>query len=268
MRGKRRPYMAKRAAFQEKQYAFAAHIRDPEHVPAPEGVEDRRMAIYRELFFNNLRSLLSSTFPVLKKLHSDEKWRRMVRQFMQKHESHTPYFLRLPEEFLNFLRDEYETQDDDYAFLLELAHYEYIELALSISTDANDMTGVDPDGDLLNGVPVKSVLTWVYAYEYPVHRISAEYLPDSPLEQPVNLAVYRRANDEVGFLELNPMSANLLHLVEDNSAADSGEVLLRKLAADTNYADVDAFVEHGATALEEMRGLEILTGTRTVNDRS
>ena len=260
--------MAKRAAFQEKQYAFAAHIRDPEHVPAPEGVEDRRMAIYRDLFFNNLRNLLSGTFPVLKKIHSDAKWRRMVRQFMQKHESHTPYFLRLPEEFLNFLRDEYEAQDDDYAFLLELAHYEYIELALSISTDANDMTGVDPDGDLLKGVPVKSVLTWVYAYEYPVHRISAEYLPESPLEQPVNLAVYRRASDEVGFLELNPMTANLLHLLKDNSAADSGEELLRKLAADTNYADVDAFIRHGATALEEMRELGILTGTRAVSDRS
>ena len=260
--------MAKRAAFQEKQYAFAAHIRDPERVPAPEGVEDRRMAIYRELFFNNLRSLLSSTFPVLKKLHSDAKWRRMVRQFMQKHEAHTPYFLKLPEEFLNFLRDEYEAQDDDYGFLVELAHYEYIELALSISTDANDMTGVDPDGDLLKNNPVKSVLTWVYAYEYPVHRISPEYLPESPQEQPVFLAVYRRTSDEVGFLELNPMTANLLHLLEDNNATESGEVLLRKLAADTNYADVEAFIEHGAAALEEMRELEILTGTRAVSGRS
>lgn len=260
--------MAKRAAFQKKQYAFAAHIRDPEHVPAPEGVEDRRMAIYRELFFNNLRSLLSSTFPVLKKLHSDAKWRRMVRQFMQKHEAHTPYFLKLPEEFLNFLRDEYEAQDDDYGFLVELAHYEYIELALSISTDANDMTGVDPDGDLLKNNPVKSVLTWVYAYEYPVHRISPEYLPESPQEQPVFLAVYRRTSDEVGFLELNPMTANLLHLLEDNNATESGEVLLRKLAADTNYADVEAFIEHGAAALEEMRELEILTGTRAVGGRS
>ena len=64
--------MVDRPEFQEKQYAFAAHIRDPEHVAAPEGVEDRRMAIYRELFFNNLKNLLSSTFPLLKKLHSDD----------------------------------------------------------------------------------------------------------------------------------------------------------------------------------------------------
>ena len=82
------------------------------------------------------------------------------------------------------------------------------------------------------------------------------------------LAVYRRASDEVGFLELNPMTANLLHLLEDDSAADSGEALLRKIAADIDYPNVDAFIEHGAAALEEMRELEILTGTRAVSDRS
>ena len=71
--------MAERPKFQEKQYAFAAHIRDPQNVPAPEGIEDRRMAIYRELFFNNLKSLLSNMFPVLTKLHSDQHWRRLVR---------------------------------------------------------------------------------------------------------------------------------------------------------------------------------------------
>ena len=60
--------------YQDIQYRFAAHIRDPQHVPAPEGIEDRRMAIYRDLFFNNLKSLLSSTFPVLKKLLADDKF--------------------------------------------------------------------------------------------------------------------------------------------------------------------------------------------------
>jgi hypothetical protein len=53
--------VAKVPEFQQKQYAFAAHIRDPEQNPAPAGVEDRRMAIYRELFFNNLHNLIGST---------------------------------------------------------------------------------------------------------------------------------------------------------------------------------------------------------------
>ena len=82
--------MAEVPAFQRRQFAFAAHIRDPDAVPAPPGIEDRRMAIYRELFFNNLAKLLGSTFPVLRKLHAPEQWRRLVRAFMRQHRAHTP----------------------------------------------------------------------------------------------------------------------------------------------------------------------------------
>lgn len=255
--------MAERPKFQEQQYAFAAHIRDPQKAPAPEGIEDRRMAIYRELFFNNLKSLLSNMFPVLRKLHSDAHWNRLVRRFMQRHQAQTPYFLQLPAEFLDFLQNEYEPGPDDFPFLVELAHYEYIELALSVSEETNDLEGVDPDGDLLAGVPVKSALAWVYAYQYAVHRISAEFLPDAPAEQPVYLAVYRDAEDKVGFLELNAVTAGLLNAIQENDAGKTGEAMLRTLAADINYPDTDAFVAHGLTALQEMRSLDILTGTRS-----
>jgi len=181
---------------------------------------------------------------------------------MGQHQAETPYFLQLPQEFLAFLQDEYEPEEDDFPFLLELAHYEYIELALSISEDSNDLEGVDPAGDLLCNVPVKSVLAWVYAYEYPVHRIKADFTPTEPAEQPVFLAVYRRSDDSVGFLELNPVTARLLEAVGDNDASHTGEALLRELAKEINYADADALVDHGAAALEEMRQLEILTGVR------
>ena len=133
--------------FRDKQYAFARHIRDPDKNPAPSGTEDRRMAVYRELFFNNLKNLLSQTFPVLKKLHDQDKWNGFIRQFMAQHEAHTPYFLEIPQEFLSFLENEYQLQDDDYPFLLELAHYEWVELALSVSEETIDVPGVGGDGD-------------------------------------------------------------------------------------------------------------------------
>ena len=131
------------ADFQKKQYEFAAHIRDPEHNPAPDGVEDRRMAIYRELFFNNLFKLISNTFPVLRKLHRPEHWRGLVREFMVKHQSKTPYFLEIPQEFLAFLENEHEPDPDDFPFLNELAHYEWAELALSVSQEENDLSLID-----------------------------------------------------------------------------------------------------------------------------
>ena len=248
--------------FQRKQYEFAAHIRDPQHHPAPAGIEDRRMAIYRNLFFNNLSSLLARTFPVMKKIHTAEHWNAFIRGFMQRHSAQTPYFLQLPGEFLAYLQNEYEPGADDFPFLLELAHYESIELELSISEASNDLTDVDPDGDLLAGTPVKSNLAMAFAYQYPVHRVSPSNLPTEPPEQATFLCIYRRANDEVGFLELNPMTAALFEAVENNPTGRTGQQLLRELATATQFPDVDAFVAHGRDALEEMRQLEILTGAR------
>ena len=257
--------MAERPDFQEKQYAFAAHIRDPDNVAPPDGIEDRRMAIYRKLFFNNLLNLLATMFPVMRKIHSEEQWQGLIRQFMQHHKAETPYFLQLPEELLSFLQNEYEPTPEDYPFLIELAHYEYVELALSVSTAENDMTCVNPDGDLLAGVPVKSALTWAFAYQYPVHRISPDFLPAEPAEQPVYLALYRGDSDKVRFLELNAVTAGLLDAIENNPVNGSGESLIRELAGKISYPDVDAFIKHGSDALDEMRKLGIIIGTRTTN---
>jgi len=249
------------ADFQKKQYAFAAHIRDPEHNPCPDNVEDRRMEIYRQLFFNNLHSLLSQTFPVLKKLHEPKKWRALIRQFMISHQAQTPYFLEIPQEFLVFLQTAYELQDDDFPFLIELAHYEWVELALSVSEESNEAENVDPEGDLLDGVPVKSALAWTYTYQFPVHRITKKFQPQKPGEQPTFLAVCRKANDDMDFMQLNSVTARLLELIESNEAA-SGRKLLQNLAQELDYPDAEALVTHGASAMEDMRCAEILIGVR------
>lgn len=253
--------MAKIPDFQKKQYAFAAHIRDPENNPAPAGIEDRRMAIYRELFFNNLLKLLSSTFPVLTKLHSREKWRAFIRQFMIAHQAQTPYFLEIPKEFLAFLENEYQVADDDFPFLLELAHYEWVELALSVSEETNDDLTVDPEGDFLDGIPVKSRLAWALTYRFPVHRISESYQPDEAGEQPTFMVIYRNREDELGFMELNPVTARLLELIGENESKN-GRELLDTLADEISYPDPAALLEHGAQTMQEMRAAEILIGTK------
>ena len=64
-------------------------------------------------------------------------------------------------------------------------------------------------------------------------------------------------------MELNPVSAALLDAIENNEANLSGEDLLKELATKIHYPDIDALIKHGVDALEEMRQLEILTGTRS-----
>jgi hypothetical protein len=76
--------------FQQTQLALTAHIRDPEQHEGPEGIENRRLKIYRDLFYKNIEGFISKGFPVLRKLFSDERWHAMVRDFMRKHECQTP----------------------------------------------------------------------------------------------------------------------------------------------------------------------------------
>ncbi len=254
--------MADLPDFQRKQYEFAAHIRDPENNTAPAGIEDRRMAIYRNLFFNNLRNLLGSTFPVLKKLSGKERWGKLIREFMAEHQAQTPYFLEIPKEFLDFLEHEHKAAEDDFPFLLELAHYEWVELALSVSTDSDDLSNVDQDGDLLEGAPVMSALAWPLAYRYPVHRISETFQPTEPAEQASYLAIYRDAQGDISFMELNAVTAGLLDKISKNEQQKSGRELLIELSDEINF-DPDALVEHGVRALAELRAANILLGTLT-----
>ena len=89
--------------FSDIQRAFAAHIREPNLHPAPTDIEDRRMKIYRELFYKNIEGFVSSAFPVLRKLYNDTHWHQMVRDFIHRHQSKTPYFFEISEEFLAYL---------------------------------------------------------------------------------------------------------------------------------------------------------------------
>jgi len=246
--------------FQRRQFSLAAHIRDPENNPAPEGIEERRLAIYRELFFNNLVNLLGNSFPVLRKLHGAEKWKSLVRDFLVRHRAHTPYFLEIPREFLAYLEDTRENHEDDFPFLLELAHYEWAEMALSVLDAEEDLSGIDPEGDLLEGVPVKSILAWTLTYRFPVHRISPQFIPRTPGEQPTHLVIFRKPDEELEFRELNPVTARLLHLIETNGR-DSGRSMMSLIASEIVF-DEEAMMRHGTEILEQMRADGILVGTR------
>jgi len=254
--------MAERPAFQRKQYEFAAHIRDPQANPAPEGIEDRRLAIYRDLFFGNISGLLAATFRVTKRILDGAHWDALVRDFLARHESHTPLFLEMPREFLSFLEQE---RDDpaDPPFLPALAHYEWVGLALSIAEEDPDLAGVDRDADLLGGVPAVSPLAWLCGYHFPVHRISPDFLPKGPDEQPTWLVVYRRLDDRIGFLELNAATARLFELARDNDAERTGREIAETVAAELGHPEPEAVVAGARDTYEEMRRLDIVLGTRS-----
>lgn len=253
--------MANLPLFKQKQYEFAAHIRDPDNNPRPDDIEARRMNIYTELFYNNVEDFMANTFPVLRKITSDDRWHAMIRDYFSRHLSHTPLFPEMPREFLKYLENEREMQADDYPFMLELAHYEWVELALHMSDLDEDVSWqqIDPQGNLLEGRPILSPLAWPLQYQYPVHQIDTESLPEQANAQPTYLLVYRDTNDEVHFMELNPVTAHLLQLLNDESSL-SGQQLLQSIAEQLQHPNPQAVIEGGQQILEDLRQRGVILG--------
>jgi len=187
-------------ALREQQFQLAAHLRDPSVNPPPPGIEDRRLAIYRELFFNNIEGLLSGNFPVIRKTLGEQRWRKLAREFYALHRSHTPLFAEIGREFIRFLQDRVETATDDPPWLAELAHYEWVELGLQINDDevpaheVHGNPGSSPGQVLLAGVPVLSPTAWALAYAWPVPHIGPDYQPATPPETPTLVLVRRDGN--------------------------------------------------------------------------
>lgn len=245
----------------ELQAEFAAHIRDPRRRAAPGGIEERRMKIYRELFFNNIQSLLASNFPVLRTLYDDKSWRQLVRDFYVEHRCQTPLFTEVAKEFLRYLQNGRSGRSGDPGFLHELAHYEWVELALSLDDRELDTFPVDPDGNLLAGIPVLSPLAWPLSYRYPVHLIRPDFQPCEPPDRPTHILVYRNRSDKVRFMQLNEVSHLLLELMQENRA-ETGLQLLRKVAGTIRHQEPERVTTKGAELMEDLRKKDIVLGTR------
>ncbi|HYM85414.1 MAG TPA: putative DNA-binding domain-containing protein [Pseudoxanthomonas sp.] len=245
-------------ALREQQFQLAAHLRDPAANAPPPGLEDRRLAIYRELFFNNIESLLSGNFPVIRKTLGDARWRVLAREFYARHRSHTPLFAEIGREFIRFLQERAQAGSDDPGWLAEMAHYEWVELGLQIADD--EAPAHDAGGDLLAGVPILSPFAWALAYAWPVQHIGPDYQPSTPPEAPTLVLVRRDAHFEIRFAEISPLVFRLIELLR--AGESSGRQALEQLAAEAGADDQPGFVEQGRAMLQRMRDEGTLLGTR------
>jgi hypothetical protein len=240
--------------FQEFQLAFGRHLRDPRGRTRPEGVPARRAGLYRELLRNNLEGFLLACYPVSLEVLGTRRWTRLVDAFFRDARCQTPYFREIPREFLRWLTETPVLPVALPPWTLELAHYEWVELALDVmevSTPAHD-----PAGDLMDGRPVLAPALMNLACQWPVHRIGPAWRPRKP--QPVQLLVYRDDTDAVRFIELNPVSARLVALLQEVGA--SGTAACLQIAMELQHPDTAAVLAHGAALLNELRNAGAILG--------
>ncbi|HRH77449.1 MAG TPA: putative DNA-binding domain-containing protein [Cellvibrionaceae bacterium] len=196
-----------------QQRDFLSFVRNPTGEPPP-GANPRALHIYADLVYRNLAGFISQFFPVCSQVCAqtgyEQAWQALIRAFIAHHPSQTPYFLAIAEEFVQFVLSKPPALSALPAYIPELAHYEWVELALDIA-DSPQPSPAAPGETPWQRPWQRSPLAWCLVYSYPVHLIG----PDNPNPAPDTRAyvVYRDANLAVKFMALTLISAQWLQAI-------------------------------------------------------
>lgn len=139
--------------------------------------------------------------------------------------------------------------------MLELAHYEWVELALSISVETPDWESIDPAGCLLQRRPVLNPVLANLHYSWPVHYI-APRARVSPAE--TYLLVFRDANDKVRFVEINAFTSRLLQLLE--STEYTGQMALELVGRESGHPSPEEVITGGLKVMLDLQAQGALLG--------
>jgi len=148
-----------------------------------------------------------------------------VRDFIASHRCTTPLFLRISEEFIAYLSALSDGQLRP--FEAELAHYEWLELAVDVAEgEPAEAAAQDPADSTVAALAPTARLA---SYRYPVHRIGPTFQPTAPGDA-THLLVYRTRTQNVRFMELTPATTRLL--LEASRAGSAVRDVTHKLAAE------------------------------------
>lgn len=242
------------AAFQQD---FGRYLRHPQGQGRPAGVPARRGKAYRELLFNNVCGVIDACFPVSRRLLGGARWLRLQRLFFAEWRSQTPLFCELAREFLRWLEQREGLRLP--AYLPSLLHYEWAELAVDILPTApvsGDIRPVANVAEWLQGRPQVMPAHMLLAYDWPVHRIGADYRPRKP--QPVQLVVFRNADEAVQFAEINAVTARLIALLAPGTL--TGEAACLQVAAELQHPNPQAVVQAGAGMIDQLKTWGVVHG--------
>ena len=87
-----------------------------------------------------------------------------------------------------------------------------------------------------------------------------DHLPDETPEQPTYLVVYRNRNDEVKFMEINPVTARLINLLQEDETL-SGRSAIEQITQEMNHPNPEVVLKGGLDALQDLQRLGIILGT-------
>ena len=206
------------AAYQVIQRQFASYIRDPAINDVPTGVEQRRMDIYKRLFFNNIASFCTKAFKTFRPFVDDTGWNSLIRGFMREHACTSPYFKDIPIAFVDYLSG-CEEMIDQYPFVQEMCHLDAIRMQLRLAPDAPKCMRLEisEQSTHLRLSPTVRLLS----YAWPVHKLTPSNWNGEKPKAITWLIAFRGPNDRVEVLVTNAHTFRMLEILNDPKTLSS-----------------------------------------------
>lgn len=226
--------------FQQLQRQFLSHLRRPLPDSRPPGFAHERLAVYADLLYNKFDESLNACFPVLNSILQPTVWRRLLLDFIAEHRCLSPYYRQIPDEFVLYLQNERQSTYDP-AFLTELAHFEWVELQLSIGEAEPFAIKPLSEAELLAGVPMFTPVRQLLHYHWPVQDIGPGF---QPTEQPAiatHILGFRDIDDQVRFIALNPATAKLIMLLSNGLSGQQALLAMRGDLSDAQFLELTLF---------------------------
>jgi len=251
--------------FQKYQHQFVDYLRNPlKNEVLPESLP-QRSSVYAKLLYSKIEGSLDSCFPICCQLLGATRWKQLIQAFIKDHRCKSPLYREIPDEFMDYLMVEKPLVALP-KFIIELAHYEWIELVLETEKSLISRQFFPDKSDLLNVIPIINPVFYLLYYHYPVQNITAAdpywknwdtRIEPYPQENIV-LAGLRDNNDKVHFIELNTVTARLIELLQEGFS--TGEQALLELAAEMHYGDHETILPFGAEILQQLEDQQIIIG--------
>lgn len=200
---------------------------------------------------------LALAFPRLRASLPAQQWAALIEDFhsLDRH-AHADGTERI-ETFLDYLDAEHRGSGDTLpAFVCDLAHFEWTQFALAAFTE-DDRSGVDADGDLLEGTPILSGGVRAVAYDYEVHRPET---PPRSAGRPVRLLLHKHPGGALEVTEIDAVTLRLLEML-DECPGRRGREHLRVLAEELGAS------QPGDRILSDLRACGVVLGTRAAAGR-
>lgn len=191
-----------------------------------------RMALYKWLVVDNLQTAVAPCFPVLCSILPENQWKKVFQDYLRIEESSCPSYLQLPGYIAHFLQ---RHPLPSFPFAGDLAHYEWMEL------DIHQQEETPPSSDLSKPASKTWVLSpqsRLLAYQYPVDKISKDFLPMRA--EPHYYLLFSREKT-VEFHRLNDSSYQLLHTL--TKSGKTPDAIFRALASMLPHSQLPALKE-------------------------